>query len=540
MQKGDQIYHKKRGALTVSDKRYSKKGNRTIWYANDEKGTSHELDGTEVPMDEVEDKEANKNDVDELVALLGVQKGDPGNDADEERIISSVLSKIQLPENGAPGENADNELIVRELLPLVMDQMPRPEKINEVAIISKILSRINIPRNGKDGENGSDGSPDEPKEIVTKLESLTGDDRLDARSIKNLPKSQTGGGGSYTGLAKIDTLGTPGTLQEKIIAGANVTVTKTGDTLVIAGSAGGGGGSGDALVANPLSQFAATTSAQLAGVISDETGSGALVFGTSPAITTPTGIVKGDVGLGSVDNTTDAGKPVSTAQQTALNLKANLASPTFTGTVVLPSGQALIAPALGTPASGVMTNVTGTASGLTAGNVTTNANLTGPVTSVGNATAIADAALSIAKTSGLQAALDAKQPLDAQLTDLAGLAYASNSLKVVRVNAGETAFELATIGSGSGITRAVAVTSGSITMGSTASTDYVYFVAGAHTLSLAAASGNTNRYTIKNNHSAAITIDTVGAETIDGSASIQVAPEDSVDIISDGTNFFVI
>lgn len=34
-----------------------------------------------------------------------------------------------------------------------------------------------------------------------------------------------------------------------------------------------------------LAQFAATTSAQLAGVISDETGSGALVFGTNPTIT---------------------------------------------------------------------------------------------------------------------------------------------------------------------------------------------------------------------------------------------------------------
>src|SRR5690606_4750613 len=40
---------------------------------------------------------------------------------------------------------------------------------------------------------------------------------------------------------------------------------------------------------NPLSQFAATTSAQLAGVISDETGSGALVFANSPALAgTPT------------------------------------------------------------------------------------------------------------------------------------------------------------------------------------------------------------------------------------------------------------
>ena len=45
------------------------------------------------------------------------------------------------------------------------------------------------------------------------------------------------------------------------------------------------------------------------------------------------GITKTMVGLGSVDNTADTAKPVSTAQQTALDLKANLASPTFTGNV---------------------------------------------------------------------------------------------------------------------------------------------------------------------------------------------------------------
>ena len=54
---------------------------------------------------------------------------------------------------------------------------------------------------------------------------------------------------------------------------------------------------------------------------------------TSPVINTPTGITKSDVGLANVDNTTDAGKPISTATQTALDLKAPLASPTFTGTV---------------------------------------------------------------------------------------------------------------------------------------------------------------------------------------------------------------
>jgi hypothetical protein len=73
---------------------------------------------------------------------------------------------------------------------------------------------------------------------------------------------------------------------------SDVTVSSlsSGHTLSWNGSAWVNGvpsGSGDALVANPLSQFAATTSAQLAGVISNETGSGALVFATSPTLVTP-------------------------------------------------------------------------------------------------------------------------------------------------------------------------------------------------------------------------------------------------------------
>jgi len=61
---------------------------------------------------------------------------------------------------------------------------------------------------------------------------------------------------------------------------------------------------------------------------------------TSPTITSPTGIVKADVGLSNVDNTSDANKPVSTAAQSALDLKANLASPTLTGTPVAPTAAA--------------------------------------------------------------------------------------------------------------------------------------------------------------------------------------------------------
>lgn len=50
---------------------------------------------------------------------------------------------------------------------------------------------------------------------------------------------------------------------------------------------------GIGLTANPLSQFASTTSLQLAGVISNETGSGSLVFGTAPTIVTNLTITDG-------------------------------------------------------------------------------------------------------------------------------------------------------------------------------------------------------------------------------------------------------
>ena len=43
------------------------------------------------------------------------------------------------------------------------------------------------------------------------------------------------------------------------------------------------------------------------------------------------------IGLGSIDDVSDSNKPVSTPQQTALDLKANLASPSLTGVPSAPS-----------------------------------------------------------------------------------------------------------------------------------------------------------------------------------------------------------
>jgi hypothetical protein len=56
-----------------------------------------------------------------------------------------------------------------------------------------------------------------------------------------------------------------------------------------------------ALTANKLSVFAATTSSELAGVISDETGTGVLVFGTSPSFTTS--VATGSTTFGVFDTT---------------------------------------------------------------------------------------------------------------------------------------------------------------------------------------------------------------------------------------------
>jgi hypothetical protein len=57
----------------------------------------------------------------------------------------------------------------------------------------------------------------------------------------------------------------------------------------------------------------------------------------SPTFTgTVSGITSAMVGLGNVDNTSDDNKPVSSATSAALGLKANIANPIFTGSVTLP------------------------------------------------------------------------------------------------------------------------------------------------------------------------------------------------------------
>ena len=85
-----------------------------------------------------------------------------------------------------------------------------------------------------------------------------------------------------------------------------------------------------ALLQNKLSAFAATTSSELAGVISDETGSGLLVFATSPTLTTPVLGVASATSINKVTLTAPAtGSTLTIADGKTLTASNTL---TFTGT----------------------------------------------------------------------------------------------------------------------------------------------------------------------------------------------------------------
>ena len=111
----------------------------------------------------------------------------------------------------------------------------------------------------------------------------------------------------------------------KMLAGAEADKVLTTNAFGVATwqeAAGGGSGT--------VTNFVFTNSTGITGTVATPTITPTLSLALTSAA----------VGLGNVNNTADTAKPVSTAQQTALNLKANLASPTFTGTPAAPTAAA--------------------------------------------------------------------------------------------------------------------------------------------------------------------------------------------------------
>lgn len=125
--------------------------------------------------------------------------------------------------------------------------------------------------------------------------------------------------------------------------------------------------SGLAPKAGKLSQFAATTSAELAGVVSDETGSGALVFATSPSLTTPN---IGAATATSVNGTTipssktlvvTTDKLSALAATTSAELAGVISDETGSGSLVFATSPTITTPTISgaMSASGVIQSTTG-------------------------------------------------------------------------------------------------------------------------------------------------------------------------------------
>jgi hypothetical protein len=112
---------------------------------------------------------------------------------------------------------------------------------------------------------------------------------------------------------------------------------------------------GKASTANKLSDFAATSSSELAGVISDETGTGSLVFANSPTLVTP---ALGTPSSATLTNAT--GLPISTgvsglgtgvatflATPSSANLISAITDETGTGALVFANTPTLVTPTIG-------------------------------------------------------------------------------------------------------------------------------------------------------------------------------------------------
>lgn len=209
--------------------------------------------------------------------------------------------------------------------------------------------------NGKDGVDGANGSPDKPKDIVAKLESLKGDKRLDFSAIKNVPD-----------LAK-ETL-TPlfnkavkflRELQDVVISSpANNDVLKynSASGKWVNGTGGGGSGTVDSIVAgnnidvdatdpaNPIVSVETLTLADISDVTASITELNYVDGVTSDIQTQLNGkqasgsyLTSANI-VATITNGVTTNAPSEDAVFDALALKAPLASPTFTGTVTVPVG----------------------------------------------------------------------------------------------------------------------------------------------------------------------------------------------------------
>lgn len=172
-----------------------------------------------------------------------------------------------------------------------------------------------------------------------------------------------------------------------------------------------------------------TRKAKLGDGVTPWTG---LLYASEPATVPPVTSVNGytgavvldrtDVGLGNVNNTSDALKPVSTPQAAAIAAKADLSSPTFTGTPLAPTA------ATSTNSTQIATTA------FVKANVNTKADLVSPVFTgdpKAPTPATTDNDTSIATTAYVKAAIGMTQPLKSGSITVSASAATSGTAALV-------------------------------------------------------------------------------------------------------------